>query len=115
MAILLASGIAGESTKLTDEQVGVLEQQYGPLDRCLPTGHSFGELSLADAKLARRNATILAAEPASLIRIDKGLYRRTLYEMQVFVCLVSTAQYHAICVQLNLCLSTEDMHFSKKR
>lgn len=83
MAVLLASGIAGESTKLTDDQVGVLEQQYGALDRCLPTGHSFGELSLADTKLARRNATILAAEPASLIRIDKGLYRRTLYEMQV--------------------------------
>ena len=83
MAVLLASGIAGEPNKLTDEQIGVLEQQYGPFDRCLPTGHSFGELSLADNKLARRNATILAAEPASLIRIDKALYRRTLYEMQV--------------------------------
>lgn len=33
--------------------------------------------------MACRNATILAAEPASLIRIDKALYRRTLYEMQV--------------------------------
>lgn len=56
MAVLLASGIAGEPTALTDEQTGVLEQQYGPLDRCLPTGHSFGELSLADTKLARRSA-----------------------------------------------------------
>ena len=91
MAVLLASGIAGEPNKLTDEQVGVLEQQYGPFDRCLPTGHSFGELSLADNKLARRNATILAAEPASLIRIDKALYRRTLYEMQVALASVNIA------------------------
>ena len=73
----------GEAGKLTDEQVVLLEQQYGPLDRNLPNGGSFGELSLADVKLSRRNATIIAAEPASLIRIDKPLYRATLYEMQV--------------------------------
>ena len=73
----------GESTKLTDDAVVLLEQQYGPLDRNLPTGGSFGELSWADVRLARRNATIIAAEPASLIRIDKQLYRKTLYEMQV--------------------------------
>lgn len=83
IAAAMAGAIEGESTKLTDDAVVLLEQQYGPLDRNLPTGGSFGELSLADAKLARRNATIIAAEPASLIRIDKQLYRKTLYEMQV--------------------------------
>lgn len=83
IAAAMAGAIDGESPKLTDDQVVLLEQQYGPLDRNLPTGGSFGELSLADSKLARRNATIIAAEPASLIRIDKQLYRKTLYEMQV--------------------------------
>lgn len=83
IAAAMAGAMDGESTKLTDDAVVLLEQQYGPLDRNLPTGGSFGELSLADAKLARRNATIIAAEPASLIRIDKQLYRKTLYEMQV--------------------------------
>jgi len=83
IAAAMAGAIDGESSKLTDDQVVLLEQQYGPLDRNLPTGGSFGELSLADSKLARRNATIIAAEPASLIRIDKQLYRKTLYEMQV--------------------------------
>lgn len=83
IAAAMAGAIDGECTKLTDDAVVLLEQQYGPLDRNLPTGGSFGELSLADAKLARRNATIIAAEPASLIRIDKQLYRKTLYEMQV--------------------------------
>lgn len=83
IAAAMAGAMDGESTKLTDDAVVLLEQQYGPLDRNLPTGGSFGELSLADAKLARRNATIVAAEPASLIRIDKQLYRKTLYEMQV--------------------------------
>lgn len=83
IAAAMAGAIDGESPKLSDDQVVLLEQQYGPLDRNLPTGGSFGELSLADTKLARRNATIIAAEPASLIRIDKQLYRKTLYEMQV--------------------------------
>ncbi|DBB16255.1 TPA: hypothetical protein ACH3X3_014574 [Trebouxia sp. C0006] len=83
IAAAMAGAIDGESSKLTDDQVVLLEQQYGPLDRNLPTGGSFGELSLADSKLARRNATIIAAEPASLIRIDKQLYRKTLYEMQL--------------------------------
>ncbi|DBA81719.1 TPA: hypothetical protein ACH3X1_007456 [Trebouxia sp. C0004] len=83
IATAMAGAIDGESPKLTDDQVVLLEQQYGPLDRNLPTGGSFGELSLADTKLARRNATIIAAEPASLIRIDKQLYRKTLYEMQL--------------------------------
>ncbi|KAL0026691.1 hypothetical protein WJX79_004506 [Trebouxia sp. C0005] len=83
IAAAMAGAIDGESPKLTDDQVVLLEQQYGPLDRNLPTGGSFGELSLADSKLARRNATIIAAEPASLIRIDKQLYRKTLYEMQL--------------------------------
>ena len=83
IAAAMAGALEGESSKLTDDAVVLLEQQYGPLDRNLPNGGSFGELSLADAKLARRNATIIAAEPASLIRIDKQLYRKTLYEMQV--------------------------------
>lgn len=83
IAVAMAGAIDAESTKLTDDAVVLLEQQCGPLDRNLPTGGSFGELSLADVRLARRNATIIAAEPASLIRIDKQLYRKTLYEMQV--------------------------------
>ena len=83
IAAAMAGAMDSEASKLTDDQVVLLEQQYGPLDRNLPTGGSFGELSLADSKLARRNATILASEPASLIRIDKQLYRKTLYEMQV--------------------------------
>ena len=100
IAAAMAGAMDGESTKLTDDAVVLLEQQYGPLDRNLPTGGSFGELSLADAKLARRNATIVAAEPASLIRIDKQLYRKTLYEMQVRLVRSASAGYaerHIIC------------------
>ena len=108
MAAIIAGSIAGEPNKLTEDQVGLLEQQYGPLDRCLPTGGSFGELSLADAKLARRNATIVAAEPACLIRIDKALYRRTLYEMQVhlhWLALCSIPVQHK-----HTCMVMEDLY-----
>ena len=50
--------------------------------------------------MACRNATILAAEPAALIRIDKDLYRRTLYEMQVNLLFI--APLHGSPVSVNI-------------